>query len=542
MKVPLGSSGKIRKFLLTGDYTQPLYRMAKVIDSLRFHDTVDNASGIALPEGSWFRPQSRLQVLASPQMEATAERKRPDEEHQRLVSEIAAGQADLAAVLDAAGVGVFDIDRTTGMVLDSRGLSVLFGYPATHSLSLADIRARYHPDDGRQVIEQTLFRADDPAVTHFSDEYRLLLPDGSVRWMHARGEFIRDETGRALRTRGLVIDITARKRTEEDRATAQARLVLALQAAQIGVWEWDIVRNTFEYDARARAILGYSAGEPITYEKLRASVHPDDLAKTSPVLQAALNPAVRGHAPFEYRIVRRDGSIRWVHALGDVTFAVTNGSSRPIRYTGTLQDITERKELEEVQTLLIAELHHRNKNTLTLVQALAHQTFRATAERDDLAAFNSRLRALANADSVLTGTQWREAPLSKLLKAALAPFLAAKDRLHTSGDDMVLRASHAFTLALALHELGTNATKYGAWSNDDGAVRIAWHREGNPGPEFHLEWREQGGPPMKGPPSRSGFGSKLVQEALPREFGGRADLDYRPEGVVFTLRAPWPSA
>src|SRR5579871_1557826 len=304
------------------------------------------------------------------------ERRTADLERERLAGELAARQADLAAVLDAAAAAVFDIDRTNGSVLDARGLNTLFGYPPEHAMTVEGIQARYHPDDGRQVIEKIIARADDPAVTHFSDEYRLLLPDGAVRWLQGRGEFIRDRSGRAVRTRGLVIDITTRKRMEEERATSDRRLALALQAADVGVWEWDIPRNTFEYDARARAILGYSADEPITYEKLRATTHPEDLVRTSPLLQAALDPARRVHAPYEYRIVRRDGAVRWVSAQGEVTFAGASGGERAVRYTGTLQDITDRKNLEEAQALLNAELKHRNKNTLALVQAIARQTFR----------------------------------------------------------------------------------------------------------------------------------------------------------------------
>lgn len=196
------------------------------------------------------------------------------------------------------------------------------------------------------------------------------------------------------------------------------------------------------------------------------------------------------------------------------------------------REIAQRREAEAAKELLLKELQHRVGNTLATVQAIARQSF-AGADPEDSAAFSGRLRALARANDVLLARGANEAPLTAIVENALAPFGAA-DRLSIAGDDAVLGAKPAATLAMALHELATNAVKYGALSNQAGRVELRW-RTDDAGERrmLILTWRERGGPPVT-PPTRTGFGAKLLAQA----FGetGEADLSFAPEGVVCTLK------
>ncbi len=186
------------------------------------------------------------------------------------------------------------------------------------------------------------------------------------------------------------------------------------------------------------------------------------------------------------------------------------------------------------------EIRHRLKNTLAVIQAIANATLRSDVPMEDArAAFDSRLVALARAHDVLFESNWATASLSTIIRAILAPH-AARDpnRIRARGPEVKLRAKPALALGLALHELGTNAAKYGALSNKDGHVKIAWTFASVPqGREFRLRWRERNGPLIL-PPSRTGFGSRLIQRNLAAEFHGTVELEYEPDGLVCTICAP----
>jgi PAS domain S-box-containing protein len=196
-------------------------------------------------------------------------------------------------------------------------------------------------------------------------------------------------------------------------------------------------------------------------------------------------------------------------------------------------DITERKHAEEQRTLLINELNHRVKNTLATVQSLAMQSLRGGsrgAEARDR--FESRLTALSHAHDLLTVEGWRGARLSDVVERAVAPFRVSEHRMPIEGPFLRLTTKQALAIAMALHELGTNALKYGALSRREGRVQISWRTVTENGTTLlELLWREEGGPPVQ-PPTRKGFGSRLLERNLARELDGTAIIDYRPEGVA----------
>ena len=208
------------------------------------------------------------------------------------------------------------------------------------------------------------------------------------------------------------------------------------------------------------------------------------------------------------------------------------------RVAFTAIDITERRRGEEQRRLLIHELNHRVKNTLATVQSIALQTLRgATSMPEARDALTERLIALARAHDVLTSESWEGAELHDIVAGAIGPH-AGRDRFRVHGPPVRLSPSLSLSLALALHELATNAAKYGALSTDAGSVEITWQLAHAGGaPRLRLRWVERGGPPVS-PPLRQGFGSRLIQRSLSTETGGSATIDYAPEGVVCTMEAP----
>jgi two-component sensor histidine kinase len=204
------------------------------------------------------------------------------------------------------------------------------------------------------------------------------------------------------------------------------------------------------------------------------------------------------------------------------------------------RDTTETKQLEEHQRLLINELNHRVKNTLTTVQSIASQTLRNAATLEEAqAAFEGRLLALSRAHNVLTRENWEGANLRKIVTEAIAPYSNAReDRLHLTGPDVRLPPRMALALAMALQELATNAVKYGALSNETGEIAIGWRLDGTKAPLcLHLRWEESGGPAVRAP-KRRGFGTRLIERSLALDLEGDVRIEFATGGVTCTVDAP----
>lgn len=202
-------------------------------------------------------------------------------------------------------------------------------------------------------------------------------------------------------------------------------------------------------------------------------------------------------------------------------------------------DITERLRAEAQRTILINELNHRVKNTLATVQSLAMQTFRNSERSADARLlFEARLAALSRAHDMLTSESWEGASLTDTVNRALEPFRTDKQRIGVDGTDVRISPKQALALSMALHELATNAAKYGSLSNTAGRVRIAWSIASLDGTgELQLTWSEEGGPPVV-PPNRRGFGSRLIERNLAHDLGGEASIVYRPDGVFSLIKSP----
>lgn len=339
-----------------------------------------------------------------------------------------------------------------------------------------------------------------------------------------------------VRVAFLTQDITEAYMAELALRESEVRLRLAQEAASIGIWDWDLRTNAMVYSARAKQIYGLAADVGVTYEMIRAATHPNDLPRTSAMAEAARDPNLRPKIPFEYRIIWPDGQVRWALAHGEMVFEETPEGPRAVRYVGTLQDITDLKQAEERRKLLVNELNHRVKNTLATVQSMINQTLRgAQADPSLREQLSGRLMALSAAHDLLTRENWEAADLRALVEGALHPFGLAPARLRIHGPALRVGPKTATALAMALHELATNAAKYGAMASEAGRVSVSWTRPQQG--RVRLEWREAEGPAVR-PPVRRGFGVRLLTEGLATEFGSAAEIGYPPTGVVCAIAVP----
>jgi two-component sensor histidine kinase len=250
--------------------------------------------------------------------------------------------------------------------------------------------------------------------------------------------------------------------------------------------------------------------------------------------QAAIDEAIAGLKPFqrEHRVRRADGSIGW---LSSRAVPVTDENGALVEWFGAASDVTERVRATEHLRLVINELNHRVKNTLAMVQSIAIRTFRDGADPGRAQEeFAARLVALAQANDLLTGERWAGASLFSAVEQAVRPHQHDGGRCAIRGGDLRISPKTALALAMAMHELSTNAVKHGAWSNDQGMVTIDWSIDGD---LLHIEWRESQGPKVT-TPTRRGFGSRLIERGLAGELGGRVALHFDAEGVRCSIDAP----
>jgi two-component sensor histidine kinase len=228
--------------------------------------------------------------------------------------------------------------------------------------------------------------------------------------------------------------------------------------------------------------------------------------------------------------------VRWIEGRA---FVVYRSDGSPQRVAGVNIDVTERKRAEEQLRALNAELDHRVKNVLATVSAVAAHTLDTSGSVNDFAcALDGRLRSMASTHELLSHRAWRGLPLAELLRGELAPY-ATSDNTEISGPEVTLSAEAGQAVAMVLHELTTNAAKYGALSGREGRVSVRWYwpTNGNAPDRLVLEWRETGGPSIP-VPSRSGYGTSVIRDLVPYELGGTADLEFAPEGLRCRLGIP----
>jgi PAS domain S-box-containing protein len=318
---------------------------------------------------------------------------------------------------------------------------------------------------------------------------------------------------------------------------SEERLRFTLKAGRLGAWTLDLgVMRLISSDG-LRENLGRSPHAPLSYEEMIAAIHPDDRHRKL----AARDAAIAGHSDYdiEIRIITPRGEIRWLQFRGRASY---RADGTPLSIAGISLDITDRKRAEEHRDLLAGELNHRIQNTLATVQSIARQTLRGAASLEEAqVAMESRLQSLSAATEMLARGSGDWATLTEVVIAALHPFGVEQDqRFKIGGPILRLAPRIALAFALAIHELATNSVKYGSLSVDDGRVIVSWDVVDGSSPDrLWFQWQEVGGPRVSRP-TRTGFGSRMIERALAQEIGGTAEIDYRPRGVVFTAEAPLP--
>jgi PAS domain S-box-containing protein len=364
-----------------------------------------------------------------------------------------------------------------------------------------------------------------------------------MRVMHGHYEPEFDAAGEVVGFVAVVADITERKRDEDALRASEQRLReseerfrLIAESAPVMLWKGDHTGKCTYLNKALRDFWGVSFEQMATFD-WTSTIHPEDRA----ALFDGFGRAMETHTPFavEARYRRADGEYRMLGTQARPRFGPLGEF---VGMIGINVDVTERKRAEEQRTLLINELNHRVKNTLATVQSLASQTLRNTERSADARPmFEARLLALSRAHDVLTRQSWQGASLREVVDRALEPFRTGNDRIRVEGVDVRLSPKQALALSMALHELATNAAKYGALSNDGGRIEVAWRVALDGGAELQLTWTESGGPPVV-PPARTGFGSRLIQRSLALDLGGATSIEYRPQGLVCVIKTPVETA
>ncbi|HEY8615700.1 HWE histidine kinase domain-containing protein [Phenylobacterium sp.] len=326
-----------------------------------------------------------------------------------------------------------------------------------------------------------------------------------------------DEAGRALEA------------AVAERDASQERFRLAQEVGGIGAWEWGVDGLGHVSDSyKEMHGLPNKAG-PIRLSQVYGAIHPEDL----PGYRARLAEATRRReaSTNEYRVVRPDGSVRWIYAKGRPVFDESGAMTGAI---GVVIDLTERKATEEQLRLLMREVDHRANNLMAVVQGAVSLSRAGDAEslREIIL---GRVAALARAHQLLAESRWRGADLRRLVEEELRPYtLGDRERVRISGEPLPLSPAAAQGVAMAVHELATNAAKHGALGAPDGRVDVAWEVRGE---RVHVVWQETGGPAVTAP-SRRGFGTTVLERALGGAVGGETRLDWRAVGLRCELELP----
>ncbi|HYZ48050.1 MAG TPA: PAS domain S-box protein [Sphingomonas sp.] len=441
----------------------------------------------------------------------------------------------LVETYEHATVGIGETDAAGRFVRVNAAFERLTGYSREELVgkSFAELT---HPDDREHDLtlyaEQVAGKLDS-----YSLEKRYLHKNGSIRDVELLSSVVRSPAGAFQYGVRVLNDISARRRAEELARDTERRCQDLLNALPVAVYTTD-----------RQGRLAYFNEAAATFAGRRPRLGVDEWCVTWKLYWPDGTPLPPDQSPMAVALDTGD-EIRGLEAVAErpdgskrvftpYPTLLRDSEGNVVEAVNVLVDITERKQAEETQKLLIDELNHRVKNTLATVQSIAMQTQRSTpecfAER-----FEARLLSLSRAHDLLTRRRWTGVSLRELLEQASAPYM---DQLHRpivlDGPDLMLSARAGLAMALTIHELMTNAAKYGALSGEAGRVAISWSvLEGPEGQGLAICWREQGGPAVA-EPSRRGFGLRLIERSIAKDLGGRADLRFASEGLEAMLQFP----
>ena len=387
-----------------------------------------------------------------------------------------------------------------------------------------------HPDDRERALASmpSLLGGEQETV-----EYRIVRPDGQVRWILDVGFPIKDQDGRITRVAGIAQDVTGRRRQEEAIRASERRFrslsegipQLVWSAVDDGVWNWASPQWT--------AFTGLSKADSVGWGWQRA-VHPHDRKATREAWDTARNTGT-----FEVRHRLRhaaDGRYRWFQTRAT---PVRDEDGAVVEWLGTSTDIDDISRLQDHQQLLLAELQHRVRNTLAIVRSIARRTAETSETVEEFGAhLDGRLGSFARTQAALTRDPAAGVALRTIVTDELAAHAAREnEHLRIEGPDLRLQPKAAETLTLAFHELTTNAVKYGALSQD-GTLAITWRIETDDDRRLVICWTELLAAPTLTPPARRGFGTELLERTLNYELEAETRLSFPPTGLRCRIILP----
>jgi PAS domain S-box-containing protein len=445
----------------------------------------------------------------------------------------------LADALAAGEVTAFQWDAATGQSVRSDNTSLMLGEEQIGGAlpPRNELLRQVHPEDCQRLKACIrLLRPDNPS---YAVTFRFVRADGNHMWLEetAKGEF--DTAGRLLRVKGLTRDISERKRAELALSERTMQLELAGKAALVGSFAYGVDTEKMQISEGYAAVYGFPEGTTeIARSQWLARVHPDDVEEADAARSRAFRQRRREFG-LEYRFVRPNGEVRWIEAR---TFISYCSDGRPERMVGVNIDVTERKRAQEHQRTLHAELDHRVKNVLATVSTVAARTMDASSSIHQFVdSLDGRIRSMARTHELLSATHWQGISVLELVRRELIPY-ATRGNTDIDGPNVILKAEAGQAMGMVLHELATNAAKYGALSSQSGRVSFRWHQRfnGHSPRDLVLEWSETGGPPVEAP-KNYGFGTSTIRDLIPYEFGGMVDLVFASAGVKCRLQlsADW---
>jgi PAS domain S-box-containing protein len=416
----------------------------------------------------------------------------------------------------------------------NQAYSEFFGVSREEALAL-DWRSRVHPEDAGKIMKADQLRMVVPVMVSdaalLSIEMRVIGREGDWRWISSVSQPRFDEHGRHVGFIGVAHDITSAKQAEIELRASEERFRLMAENAPVMIWISDATGKCVHLNQMLRQFWGVSE-EQVREFDWSDTVHPEDKANVINTVTFAMT--TRSRFDLKARYLDVHGRYRILDSRAHPRFS----TGEFMGMIGANVDVTERDEAEKARELLVAELNHRVKNTLAVVQAIAHQTFSKNSNPTEARrAFEGRLIALGHAHDLLTNANWENASLKELAEVTLDIKGTNRNAIFLTGPQILLSPKQAVSLGMALHELCTNARKYGALSKDGGRIQIDWTRIKDPSAKLRIQWREIGGP-LVSAPLRRGFGSMLLERTLARDLEGKVEVDFEPLGLTCHITLP----
>ncbi|HEY2750083.1 PAS domain-containing protein [Phenylobacterium sp.] len=442
-------------------------------------------------------------------------------------------EARLWLATTAAGMGVFEWRIKTNKMIFSDQAKTICGFPLGKPVNHEMMLSVLHPEEREAAVMQ-VYSALDPAQRQSAHgEHRIITPQGEERWVAANGQALFEEIdgiASANRYVGTLQDITARKTAEAEMATAMRRLRLVSEAGGMAVWQVH-PKHGFVHGPELNAIFGLPPDTQLTDDDMRGFYMPGELDRIRSITYPAFARGER-KMELEYRVRRADGAVRWIMTRGEMA---ANAEGLPRGSIGVMMDITDRKDSEERMKLLAREVDHRANNLLAVVQGTI-QLSQAPSPEALRKVLSGRISALGRAHQLLSEARWEGADLRRLVEEELLAFsLGAASRVSIRGKPVALPPAAAQALAMSLHELATNAAKYGALSTPQGHVAVSWARDAQG--LLTIRWVESKGP-LVTPPTRRGLGTNMLARALSGALKGETRMDWRPTGLICELKLP----